>query len=403
MTDSEGRLVPPPIAPSAHLDDDEIAGVTRRPDSDKHLADCAWCRSRLARFEASDGPEGLSDLFAELAERPISKDDVRVASQWAMPARLASLLETEPAGAPAVAAGQMWRLSWRGEQALVVIVYRDHWTVRVMPVTTDVALADEYSLLLEGSDLSLGSAAAVFGRAGANVPTFTLSRFLGDVTVRGTSIRSALRTLDAACMRGRQAGADVPTGPELQPADWETHELLDSLQEQMQWFSSAVTDVSDFSHAAEPESGTAEVDIRQALVTVARKGGVAELADRTGIAMGKLLDLMNGRSQPSGREASILSAALGRPVASAMPQAARTALIEVVAEPSVRPFRVWFNEHEVDASADAASVAPLVAKMWEQGVAARTSSASDDDEGWRRRWRAQLAYLQSQSGNGPSS
>lgn len=112
-----------------------------------------------------------------------------------------------------------------------------------MPVTTDAVFADEYTVILDGDDTCLGNTSAVFGRAATTVPTLTLAQFLGDVTVNGAPARDVLEPLDGACVRGRQLELDVPTGTRLGETDWETHEFLDALQEQMQWFAAAVTDV----------------------------------------------------------------------------------------------------------------------------------------------------------------
>lgn len=392
MTDPKGRLVSPPVAPTAHLDDAEIAGVTSRPGSEKHLADCALCRSRRARFE-NGGAEALHHLLADLDATPVSEDAVKATSQWHIPTRLVQLLDSAPEDFPAVAPGQLWRLSWGGEQALVAIVRRDRWNVRVMPVTTDVVFADEYTVVLDEDDTCLGNTSAVFGRAATTVPTLTLAQFLGDVTVNGTPARDVLEPLDGACIRGRRLELDVPTGTRLGEPDWETHELLDALQEQMQWFAAAVSDVPELNDDDDADSSADVVEIQHALASAAREIDLSDLAERTGVGMGRLVDLLGGRSRPSPEEVSSLSAALGRKVSSGVSPADLAELVVAVSEPALRALRSRFNE-QIEPSADPASIGPLVSRLLEEGMAARTSSSGDGEPTSRRKWQAALAYLQ---------
>jgi transcriptional regulator with XRE-family HTH domain len=396
MSEYRRRLVSPPASPSAHLSDPELASSDRSGGADKHLADCMWCRSRLASFDADEGARHeLAALLGELAGVAVPQSALDAAAAWSVPQHLASLLEADEALAPAVSAGQLWRLSWNGEQALAVVVNHKHWLTRVAPLTTDVVTADEYALLVSSSDSSLDQDAVVFTRAAATVPTFTLAQFLGDVTVGGAPSGEFLKVLDSACLLGSNPADALPTGAPLRVDDWESQELLDSLQGQMEWFAASVMDVDG--HDAPGNGDAAEsVSVQGLLATASReKQSLADIAALTGLEMSRVLNLMNGRATPTPAEVASIGDAFGQPAVSGLSPEDRNALLEVVSDPTLRPFRAKFNQSN-QPSSDPSSVAPLLARLLNDGLAARSSSGSDE-AGSREKWRARIAFLQQQS------
>src|SRR4051794_33448526 len=126
MNEGWERLVPPATAPTAHLDESELAAIELTTAAEKHLADCAWCRGR--RDALSDDERGeLASLLAEIDAEPAAEDALRVAASFSMPRALAELLSTDAASAPMVQPAQLWRMVWKGRDALGVVLERNSW------------------------------------------------------------------------------------------------------------------------------------------------------------------------------------------------------------------------------------------------------------------------------------
>jgi hypothetical protein len=80
---------------------------------------------------------------------------------------------TAPASAGDVEPGQIWRLTWRDRHLLVAVIAVADWQVLSAPVTTDISLAEELTLLVEAAYSPLATGLAVWYAAAQ--PTRSLS------------------------------------------------------------------------------------------------------------------------------------------------------------------------------------------------------------------------------------
>lgn len=450
MTERWDRLVPPVVAPTAHLGEDQIAAVEPSDVAAKHLADCAWCQTRRAAV-SDDERDELAALLHELDAAPAAEDALKVAGSFAVPTVLAQLLDVDATAMPSVAPAQLWRMVWNGHDALGVVVEKNSWWVTVAPLTTDQDLADEYTALCDADATSLSYPTAVFMRAATTVPKYTLAQFLGDVRPLGVADPTAeLQRLQRACLQGTEPPDAMPTGRPLQVDDWDRQEALDGLVELMSWFESATSDVLDETGeivggerenadtAAGADDGTrAEggrhrgdagrsgepVDVVDALKSSNMKLG--DLAAATGLDPARLLDFLQGGGKPNQPERDALGRALNVQVRGSYPDVARLALLEVVSEPE---YRSLWRESALDDETDmrgssrwtpddrhhdrvshlsearhastasvGESLRPFMEQMLTQNVAARSvHEASRGDDGsldvWRDIWRDRLAH-----------
>lgn len=148
----------------AALDADEL-GADEKSRISEHVRTCAPCRLRLEPVQESDlaAPDSLT-LPA----------DTRGPSRWLLDA-IRDDEHAEPAP------GQLWRVV-RGdvaEAAAVFAVWEDG--VTVVPVTFDVEMADEYTLLLDEESTPLSTALALWIGERTVVPIELLAQVLGEV------------------------------------------------------------------------------------------------------------------------------------------------------------------------------------------------------------------------------
>lgn len=423
MTDRTDRLVPPAVAPTAHLGDEELTAVELSNATAKHLADCAWCQTRRDALTFED-TDDLAALLKELDAAPVPDDAIAAAGNFALPGVLASLLDADETTVPPVQPAQLWRLVWRGQDALGVVLEQNSWWVTIAPLSTDVDLADEYTAVLESDATSLRHPTAVFMRAAMTVPQFTLAHYLGDVTPDGVENASeALRTLQTACLRNSVAPDALSTGHALREDDWDRQDALDSLAELMSWFKSATTDVLDKdgsifgsdTASGDTEAIGEEVDVVEALKKSRKE--LTELVERSGLEPARLLDLLQGGGKPTPNERRRLSEALGVNVTGGYTDVARLALLEIASEPAHR--HLWLASNKVDeliaeeatavapwgtpkprstrARENPESLQPFLEQMFTQRVAARSvpnGGRGENDGGlaeWRAYWRDRLA------------
>lgn len=403
MSESWNELIPPAAGLSAHLSDTQLADVELAQHVEKHLADCAWCQQRRQSLTA-DGRQELASLLDELDSIDVPAATLQAASAWSLPSALAAALRTDSSHWPVVAPTQLWRLSWRGQDALAVVLERDFWWARVAPVTTDINLADEYSFLIDEDGTTLSQPAVIFMRATATVPLFTLSWFLGDVACAGTNVQQALRSLEAAHLEQAPPPSEVPTGTALTADDWDRLDALDALNEQMQWFQAASHGVLDEAGPVAGRQAAAEDGGLDVAKLLNQRGlDVLALAESTGLADFRLLDLKSGRVQPTPEDRAALSAHFGASVRGAgHPVSKRLAAFDVLCEPGNRRF--WFGWHAQERQAAPEDcLVPFTEHLLNNQVAARslpTQSAPAADrtrEQWRQLFRDQLA-LHNQQG-----
>ena len=75
------------------------------------------------------------------------------ADEAVLPDQVRALM-TAPASVGDVEPGQIWRLTWRGRHLLVAVIEVADWQVLSAPVTTDVSLADELTLVVQAAPVS---------------------------------------------------------------------------------------------------------------------------------------------------------------------------------------------------------------------------------------------------------
>lgn len=148
----------------AAFDANEL-GADEKSRITAHLSTCMVCRLRLESVQDSDlaPPDNLT-----------LPSEARGPSQWLVDAMRSG---ERPEPAP----GQLWRVV-RGdvaEAAAVFAVWEDG--VTVAPVTFDVEMADEYTLLLDEESTPLSTALAVWVGERTVVPIELLAQVLGDV------------------------------------------------------------------------------------------------------------------------------------------------------------------------------------------------------------------------------
>lgn len=419
MTDRWDRITPPGMTPTAHLGDAELAAAQLPAAVEKHLADCRWCRTRRGALSDADR-ESLADLLADLDTVSAPAQTLEAAAALRLPAALTGVLESDAESWPDVAPAQLWRMSWHGKDALAVVLERNSWWVTVAPLSTDVELADEYTLVCDADATSLTHPTAVFLRAATTVPQFTLSRFLGDVRPAGVaSPATELQRLNLACIQSAEPPSTVPTGPKLAVDDWDRQEALDSLVELMGWFEAATADVLDEDGAIVGGGPRSKENVDTIDVVELLKRSSADLptlAESTGLEPARIVTLLQGAGKPSAEERTALGEYFGVTVAGGAADKVRLALLEVLSEPANRA--LWRHadvatrssqgerSHETwtdDPSGAAGhrsgeSVRPYIEDLLRHGFAAR--SVADTDRGhadggleeWRAYWRDVLAH-----------
>lgn len=403
MTERWNRLLPPVSAPTAHLYDAEIAATHLDVNAEKHLANCGWCHTRYEQVSADDR-SALDALLGELATAPIRETTLEAAAALTVPTNLLHYLDANPVDIPDVAPAQLWRMAWHGRTQLAVTVDRDSWWVTVAPVSSDVALADEYTAICDASATSLNTEAAVFMRAATTVPLYALAGFLGDVHPSTTDDPSAwLHQLHHSAVQQTPPPTDVPTGPVLAIDDWDRQGALDTLLEDMRWFAAAAVEFADGDEAEEANEVSHEVPAGKAgsATELLRAPGVdvLKLANSTGIELGRLVDLAQGGGQPTPDEQRALSDHFGVAVSQSEQEVLRRrALLQVVPEPRYRALWEASTSAGSPAVLEPGTLRLLVARLLNDKIAARTvagtgRSPDADLEAWRVYWRDLLAMM----------
>jgi hypothetical protein len=398
-------LVAPPAAASSHLSDGELF-TTNTPSQVKHLAECAWCNHRLDVARAAMAAEAGDDEDFEQALRARQWHDEfkHVSREAVLPDQVRALM-TEPASVGDVEPGQIWRLTWRGRHLLVAVIEVADWQVLSAPVTTDVSLADELTLLVEASQSPLAIGLAVWVRSRAAVPLFVFDKPLGALPLVGNahlSAQAALQQLARAHMTGCAASGDLPVGRPLTDNDVDRLALHDALWEQIDWFAAASAGLVDSDGvlvSAGNLPGTRQGPSRP-LSDLLRDSGLTlpELAAKTGIRMGRLVDLARPDATATAEEiAAIEETTSGIAATDSAEQQLRamTALAEV-SRPTWRTARQrWTQDKRHDAETE--DPRALVAHLLQQTLAARSIHSEHEPVGEQQRlrqyWRERLAMI----------
>jgi hypothetical protein len=404
----EPMLIAPPAAASSHLSDEDLFTAST-PGQLKHLADCAWCSRRLDAASAAVAAEAASDDDFEQALRAGQwHDDFERASRQAVLPGQARSLMTAPASASDVEPGQIWRLTWRGRHLLVAVIAVADWQVLSAPVTTDISLAEELTLLVEAAHSPLATGVAVWVRSRTAVPLYVFDRPLGTLPPVGSArltAQAALQQLTRAHLTGCAVSSDLPVGRLLSENDLDRLAMHDALLEQIEWFVAAGAGLVDSDGAllAARHMPAAQLHPAQPLSDLLRGSrlSLSQLAERTGINMGRLVDLARSGSTAKPHEiAAIEQATNGTAVTSSADQQLKAmTLLAEISRPTWRTARqCWTQDNRPDAEPE--DPAALVTHLLEQPVAARSihreSQPADEQERLRQHWREQVAMILSE-------
>lgn len=133
-----------------------------------------------------------------------------------------------------VAVGQIWRLRWDDTTELAVVLDVDQWWVTVAPVSTELAAADEYSLLVPATASQLNTGLAICVSLECVVPLFVFDRLITPAS-RPTLDQEAakaklpppdtLRDVWRAWRRSSSVPAGLVHGVALDEGDFDRREL----------------------------------------------------------------------------------------------------------------------------------------------------------------------------------
>jgi hypothetical protein len=404
----EPMLIAPPAAASSHLSDGELFTGTS-PGHVKHLSDCAWCSRRLEAASAAMAAEADSDEDFEQALRAGQwRDEFKHASQEAVLPDQVRALMAVPASVGDVEPGQIWRLTWRGRHLLAAVIEVADWQVLSAPVTTDVSLADELTLLVEAAQSPLATGLAIWVRSRAAIPLFVFDRPLGTLPLIGTArmrAQAALQQLTRAHLTGSAAPGNLPVGTLLSENDVDRLAMHDALWEQADWFAAAGAGLIDSEGAlmAARELPKTERHSAQPLSDLLHHSGLSlrQLAAQTGISMGRLVDLARPGATAKPEEITAIEEATSAEVAtnSADQQLkAMTALAEV-SRPTWRVARQRWTQNKLHGAESEDPVA-LVTYLLEHPVAARSihreREAANEQQRLRQHWRERVAMILSE-------
>jgi hypothetical protein len=400
-------LIAPPTAASSHLSDSDLLTPDKAGRA-KHLADCAWCRQRLAVTQAGlSSDEDSGDDFEKALQSGQWLDDfTEISHGLVLPDQVREVM-AGPTAAGDVEPGQLWRVTWKDRHLMVAVIEVDDWQVLSAPVTTDIRLADEFTLLVPETDSPLATDLAIWIRASSAFPLFVFDRQLGTLPAVGAarvSGRTALRQLNRAYLASSVAPANLPVGRPLTDNDVDRLAMHNALQEQADWFSSASAGLIDsdgvligLPAAAEDRGPARPLDV------VLRDSGLelSELSARTGLDMPRLLDLARPGASASPQEIAAIEGATGTSasIAGATQQARAIGALAEVSRPAWRAARLrWTTDHEPNA--DAQSPVPIVQRLLQYTLAARTvrqaPERSGEQDRMRRHWRDCLAMILSE-------
>ena len=312
---------------------------------------------------------------------------------------------TAPAAVGDVQPGQIWRLSWRGRHLLVAVIEVADWQVLAAPVTTDASLADELTLLVPNGQSPLAAGLAVWVRNRAAIPLFVFDRPLGtlpDIDDTPMSAQQALEQLTQAHLTGCSAPDCLPVGIRLSENDVDRLAMHDALREQTDWFGAAgagLIDSDGVLTAAKPQQINHQHRGRPLPELLQGSGlQLRHMAERTGISMGRLVDLARQGATANPDEIAAIEKATGAEADADIPGKqlkAVTALTEV-SRPAWRAARQrWTNDNRRDAESE--DPGALVVYLLEHPVAARSinraHAASNDQEQLRQHWRERVAMI----------
>lgn len=402
----EPMLIAPPVAASSHLTDGELF-TANTPDQVKHLADCGWCSHRQSAVGGGMAAEADDD-FEQTLRAGQWRDEFKDASrQVVLPDQVRALM-TAPTSVHDVEPGQVWRLAWRSRHMLVAVIEVADWQVLSAPVTTDVGLADELTLLVPASQSPLDTDLAVWVRTRAAIPLFVFDRPLGALPPIGNarvSAQTALRQLTRAHLTGCVAPDALPVGRLLTENDVDRLAMYDGLREQSDWFAAAGAGLIDsngvlLTPQTRPKTGQHSP---RPLSDLLQGSGLPfrEMAARSGISMGRLVDLARPGATATPEEIAAIEKTTSGEVMTASPDQqlkAVTALAEVSRPAWRRARQRWTQDKRRNTEYE--DPAALVAHLLEYPVAARSirrdQASVDEQQRLRQHWRERVAMILSE-------
>jgi hypothetical protein len=315
---------------------------------------------------------------------------------------------TAPGSVGDVEPGQIWRLTWHGRHLLVAVIEVADWQVLSAPVTTDVSLADELTLVVQAAQSPLATDLAVWVRDRAAIPLFVFDRPLGTLPLIGSaslSAQAALQQLTRAHLTGSAAPGGLPVGTLLSENDVDRLAMHDALWEQSDWFAAAGAGLldSDGVLIAAQEQPNKEQHSAQPLSDLLQGSGLSlrQLATQTGISMGRLVDLARPGATAKPEEIAAIEEATSGEVAtdSADQQLKAVTALTEVSRPTWRAARQrWTQDkwHDVESEDPIA----LVTHLLEHPVAARSTrrerEPADERQRLRQHWIERVAMVLSE-------
>lgn len=385
MSEWPDSLAPPTAAfASAHLTDAELIGP-RNTHAEKHLADCGECSFRARTLKSHDDPDWDDDAFDAAIRDRLQVRDLAPAWSQAVPTSNVLTMARHPTRDQEVAPGQLWTLRWHHNSTLCAVVRVSGWLALVAPVTTDVDLADQYTLLVsEESAVELPT--AVWLRATREVPLYAFDTYLATLPrIDGHDAGDALNLLYSAWRSNAQPPPELPVGPELDSEDLDRTSMTLALAQHIQPFALAGSSVQalqeEYRDGDTPSVG--ELFDRSGL-------GLAELVNGSGLSAPEVLDAKRNDGT-SAERADALAPVLAVSATELLPRLPEEAIV-AASRPSWRQQReTWTRYHSpTDEPEDPT---PLIRKAVDQPIAARTVVNSRSDDDLQRHWDAVIAHI----------
>jgi len=230
----DDELVPPVAASEPHLLDTDLSAQLTVAQS-KHLANCGWCQERLTSSPQHPDLTNEDDFMAIARNRINAGAGAALGELTKLRSALHDLT-SERAARDDVRTGQIWRLRWHDTSELAAVLAVDRWWVTIAPVTSDIAAADEYSVLL-GSDVTcLDIPLALCVSLECTVPLFTFDTLIaqtgtGSRTTPATGMPSplVLQAIWRAWRRGDVPPEDARYGEPVLGGDLDRRELRNTV------------------------------------------------------------------------------------------------------------------------------------------------------------------------------
>jgi hypothetical protein len=191
-----------------HPTDSELLGFAEGQDADAtagiaaHVERCLACKIRAIRLSGTAISAPDDTAMSHL-----------VASSPAIARPVADALRTRSASEAHPASGEIWRVGL-SEASLVWVRRVLDDSAIVLPVTLDIDLADEYSLLVPAADSPTGTDVVMVASVDGQVDLRAFLQRLGPVQVD-----AQIGELRLARREGRLPDTKLPTGPPIESAD----------------------------------------------------------------------------------------------------------------------------------------------------------------------------------------